>query len=189
MLACAAALCLLQAGCLQLLRWPSEPAQSVPEELFDRGLAELASGGETGSFEPLYREYPASSWASRARAVLALVEGRAVGTEDELARRGQRAAHVEEEIARLRVEVEVLTADTARLQEERDRLIGERGPLGVRLDQLRAGDARQREELDRLGGENARQIEELKQVRADNARLLGDLEQLKNLTIEMELKR
>ncbi len=174
---------------MQLLRPPAEPAYSVAEELFDRGVAELAASGETTFFETLSREYSSSPWASRARTVLDLLEGNDTGTEDELARRGQRAAHVEEEIARLRIEVEVLTADAARLQEERDRLIGERGTLGVRLDQLRVGNDRQREELDRLGGENARQIEELEQVRADNARLLGDLEQLKNLIIEMELKR
>ena len=187
--ACAAALCLLLAGCVQLWRLPAEPAPSRAEELFDRGMEELASRGETTFFKTLYREYPASAWTSRARAVVALMEDSAVGTEDELARRGQRAARVEEEIARLRVEVEVLTADAARLQEERDRLKAERGPLSVKLDQLRAEHARQGRELDRLGADNAHQLQELDRLRADNARLLGDMEQLKNLTIEMELKR
>ncbi|MDF1552229.1 MAG: hypothetical protein P1P84_04160 [Deferrisomatales bacterium] len=188
-LACAAALSLLLAGCVQSWRLPAEPAPSRAEALFDRGMAELAAGGETRFFQTLYREYPASAWTSRARAVLALLQDNAVGTEQELARRGQRAARVEEEIARLRVEVEVLTEDAARLQEERDRLKAERGPLSLKLDQLRAEHAQQGGELERSGADNAHLLRERDQLRADNARLLGDLEQLKNLTIEMELKR
>ncbi|HSH71261.1 MAG TPA: hypothetical protein VK997_15165 [Deferrisomatales bacterium] len=188
-LACAAALCLLLAGCVQYWRLPGESAPSTAEELFDRGMAELAAGGETRFFQTLHREYPASAWTSRAHAVLALLKDSAVGTEQELARRGQRASRVEEEIARLRVEVEVLTEDAARLREERDRLKAESGPLSVKLDQLRAEHAHQGGELERLGADNAQLLRELDRLRADNTRLLGDLEQLKNLTIEMELKR
>lgn len=143
----AAALCLVLTACVQVRRPPAEPTYSVAEELFDRGVAELASSGETTYFETLSREYSASPWASRARTVLDLLE--------------QRAARAEEEIARLHAEGVRLTAVGAGLQEERDRLAAECGAQSAELDR----------------------------VRADNARLLGDLEQLKNLTIEMELKR
>jgi hypothetical protein len=148
-------------ACAPLRHAPVEPAQSVAEELFDRGIAELAASGETTFFQTLIREYPASAWASRARSVSTLVEGRAEAAAEDLDRRKRRTARAEAEGARLRPEVERLTAAVAQLEKERDRLAV-------------AGKTRSAE---------------LERLRADNARLLGDLEQLKNLTIEMELKR
>jgi len=138
----------------------AEYAPDATEALFDAGLAQLAAGRQPAAFATLAKEYPVNSWTNRSRSVQTLIANAAAA----LVERDhctQRLGDAETSQEELRHQVEALTAGKAVLQDERDRLTGENTACTARLDQLRAA----------------------------NAGLLQDLEQLKNLTIEMELRR
>lgn len=138
----------------------AEHAPDAAEALFDAGLAQLAAGLQPAAFATLAREYPVNPWTDRSRSVQALLDS-AVANHFEQDHCAERLGDAETSREELRHRVEELAAGNAMLQGERDRLTGENTACTARLDQLRAA----------------------------NAGLLQDLEQLKNLTIEMELRR
>lgn len=139
---------------------PAQVAPDAAEALFDAGLAQLGAGRQPTAFATLAQEYPVNPWTDRSRSVQARIDA-AAATQAERDHCTQRLADAETSQAELRRQIEELAAGKAVLQDERDRLTGENSACTTQLDQLQAA----------------------------NAGLLQDLEQLKNLTIEMELRR
>lgn len=183
-------LCLsLAAGCIQIRRTADVTREVLAEELFDRGVAELADTGDTTFFETLTREYPASPWAVRASAVTALLKAVDTGSRERTAAGEERVSGLQELNVRLKAELVRKVGELAGKQEELARKQDELARTQEKLASVRERFAEMHQERDRFEAENIELGKQVDHLRGEIARLQADLVQLKNLTIEMELRR